>query len=353
MSMENIIFKIGQPNTGKSYGFEKRYLEKNIFDKKEIKYLKIPVSGGVGNEYKGLQNTDLAISYDPINETIRFGDFLKYLMRAIIDPETPHIVFIDDFHNQDISSLLSEYTPLFKSQQKRNLEDKIDNPPSIPSSDQYKEAEIFIKEWNSFIDKLDDDIPKVAITNRISGSPLMLVFPKNFYLFGAANFNEKTINIFADWSDRAKIDIIDPIEQQDKIDNNSDFVECCKTINKALKDVLEENLIFDYEKYCFGIWKVIDEKGDVATDEKEQQKIIKFFFAMIKNSLIYNNKNSYVNTVGWELIKKMKKNEYFKNSFEDMFKNDALLEKKLEDDEESDSDKKIYKLLHGMNIYDN
>ena len=89
--MENIVFKIGQPNTGKSFRFEQKYLEENEF-KIEIKYLKIPVSGGVGNEYKGLQNTDLAISYDPINETIRFGDFLKHLMRAIINPNIPLII---------------------------------------------------------------------------------------------------------------------------------------------------------------------------------------------------------------------------------------------------------------------
>jgi len=353
--MENIVFKIGQPNTGKSFRFEKKYLEKNEFDDNEIKYLKIPVSGGVGNEYKGLQNTDLAISYDPINESIRFGEFLQHLMRAIIHPEIPHIVFLDDFHNQDISSLLSEYTPLFKAQQKRDLTGKIKNPPDISKLDEEIDSETFIQEWNSCMGNLKD-VPKVKITNRISGSSLALVFPSNFYLLGAANFNEKTLNIFADWADRAKIEVVNPVAQQVQIDkkkndDNKDFVECCKTINSTLKEVLEENLIFDYEKYCFGIWKIVDEKGNISTEEKEQKKIIKFFFAMIKNSLIYNNKNSHVNTIGWELIRKMKKDDYFKNTFKILFENDSLYDKKLEDDEESDKER--YKLLHSMNIYDN
>ena len=42
---------------------------------------------------------------------------------AIVNSKVPHVVFLDDFHNQDISSLLSEYTPLFKAQQKRGLKE--------------------------------------------------------------------------------------------------------------------------------------------------------------------------------------------------------------------------------------
>ena len=354
--MENIVFKIGQPNTGKSFGFDQKYLEEHVFEQ-EIKYLKIPVSGGIGNEYKGLQNTDLAISYDPINETIRFGEFLQHLMKAIIHPETSYVVFLDDFHNQDISSLLSEYTPLFKMQQKRDLTGKIANPPKYPSSEEFDSVEKFIGEWNEFIEGLED-VPKVPITNRVSGSSLNLVFPANFYLLGAANFNEKTLNIFADWVDRAKIKIVDPITIQEnealseKITEETEaFVDTCKTLNIKLREILAEQLIFDYEKYCFGIWKVVDEKDEIITDEEKQKEVVRFFFSMIKNSLIYNNKNSYVNTIGWKLIRAMKENEWFKNHFSDLYSNEELLEKEL--DEDDDTDREIFRLLHTMNIYDN
>jgi len=360
--MENIVFRIGQPNTGKSYGFDKKTLEKEHFGGQEIKYLNIPVSGGIGNEYKGLQNTDLAITYDPINETIRFGDFLKHLMRAIVDPETPYVVFLDDFHNQDISSLLSEYTPLFKKQQRRDLRGKITKPPHYPTSEEYEEVEKFIEEWNAFIDELhkeDNNIPVVPITNRISGSALKLVFPANFYLLGAANFNEKTLNIFADWADRAQIEIVDPIEVQEsealnkKIDEDTkEFAECCKQLNETLKDVLAEESIFDYEKYCFGIWKIVEENGKIVSDTESQREIVRFIFSMIKNSLIYNNKNSYVNTVGWKLIQRMKEDRWFKEQFaEELYKNEELLNEDL--GENDDTDKKIFKLLHSMKIYDN
>jgi hypothetical protein len=357
--MENIIFKIGQPNTGKSYGFDKNYLEKNTF-KEEIKYLKIPVSGGVGNEYKGLQNTDLAISYDPINETIRFGDFLKHLMHAITHPEKPHVVFLDDFHNQDISSLLSEYTPLFKTQQKRDISKQVQDMEQVPEileNQEFENVEEFIEKWNDFIGKLGG-VPSVPITNRVSGPSLKLVFPANFYLLGAANFNEKTVNIFADWADRAKIEIVDPIEVQERdafkgkiSPENKAFVDCCKNLNEKLQEVLESQLIFDHEKYCFGIWKVVDDKGNIFTDGEKQKEIVKFFFSMIKNSLIYNNKNSYVNTIGWKLIKAMRDDQWFKSKFQNLFENETLLEKSTGEDD--DSDREIFALLHEMQIYDN
>jgi len=329
----NILFNIGQPNTGKSYKFE----ESNLFDKKDIgkyKYLKIPVSGGIGNEYKGLQNTDLAITYDPIKEELRFGEFLQMLMSAIVNPKVPYVVFLDDFHNQDISSLLSEYTPLFKGQQKRkvvNIE-----PANAIYNSTFSDVDEFIEQWNEFVESHCADIPIVPLTNRISGASLKLVYPSNFYLLGAANFNENSLNIFADWEDRAVINYIDPIESFTKEDGNNEFLQCCKKINRELKELLEEKNIFDYEKYSFGMWKIVDSNGDIISDQEEQIKLIHFFFGMIKNSLKYNNKNSEINSIGWELIKAMQDNEWFKINVED-----------IEDKTEID-----YKILHKHNIYE-
>jgi len=339
----NIYFKIGQPSTGKSYGFKEENLKKDYFNDKDIVYKKIPVSGGVGNEYKGLQNTDLAISYDVVNKTLKFGEFLKMLMKAIGNPTVPHVVFLDDFHNQDISSLLSEYTPLFKAGQKVDLtkNDKIKNAPDLKifQLEEFERVEDFISEWNRFIKSLN--VHSEVITNRISGDDLALVYPSNFYLLGAANFNEKTINIFADWADRATIKYIDPLKNMDSLKDTNDFVKCAKSLNHNLKNILEESLIFDYEKYCFGIWKVQDENHKIIKDKEEQKKIIKFFFSMIKNSLIYNNKNSEINEIGWSLIQSMKDDDFFKSNFKINFD--------LEFDEEN---KELFKTLHSFGIYE-
>ncbi len=389
--MNNIYFKIGQPNTGKSHGFKEYSLKADaIFKDQDFKYKIIPVSGGIGNEYKGLQNTDLALSYDPIKTEVRFGEFLQLLIKAILQPSKSHVVFLDDFHNQDISSLLSEYTPLFKGQQKANLieyEDFIKEQAmdlGLIKIEEFEIAEEFILKWNRFIDRLVErtkeklTLVAIPITNRISGSDLKLIFPANFYLVGAANFNEKTLNIFADWADRAEIENIDPIEVQNKSfqekedgkifkigeeqalsEDEAQFIKCCKAMNTNLKEILHDENIFDYEKYCFGIWKVVDEKEKIISGKDEEEviknrvKVIKFFFSMIKNSLIYNNRNSHINTIGWTLVLKMKEEPWFKANvlteldFEDMAKYEAT------DIESGEKATKIFKLLHSLNIYDN
>jgi len=387
--MKNIHFKIGQPNTGKSYNFRKNELKKEFpfNDVKKFNYKVIPVSGGVGNEYKGLQNTDLALSFDPINRAVRFGEFLQMLISAIIQPTIPHVVFLDDFHNQDISSLLSEYTPLFKEQQKINLtkykpfiEAKAIDL-ELTKSEDFAVAEEFINQWNEFIKSLakktkeNPTIIPIPVTNRISGSDLQLIFPSNFYLLGAANFNEKTLNIFADWNDRAELEIINPLEVQEDafhvekddegniteltfdekklIDDEEFFIKCCITMNENLKDILHEEHIFDYEKYCFGIWKVIDENDKIISGKDTQVKIIKFFFSMIKNSLIYNNKNSHINTIGWKLVLAMKNDSWFKNNVLSELNFEPMKDYNIDDIESDIKSVNIFKLLHNLNIYDN
>ncbi len=354
--MSNIHFKIGQPNTGKSFGFEERQLSaESKFSSKKIKYLKIAVSGGIGNEYKGLQNTDLAISFDPIKQTLRFGEFLQMLMSAIIQPTIPHIVFLDDFHNQDISSLLSEYTPLFKSQQMRDLTSLTENVLTISEHidllkmDEFESSDSFINKWNSFIDCLKD-IPVSPITNRISGSQIKLVFPANFYLYGAANFNEKTLNIFSDWADRALIEVVDPIVEQDESfitsvsDEAVEFITCIKLLNENLRKILsDEYQIFDYERYCFGVWKAVNSNGEVFSDIKEQVTVVKFFFSMIKNAMVYNNKNSLVNEVGVELVNLMQSDQWFKDHIFNV-EDDTL---NLEDERN-----KALKALHELRMYE-
>lgn len=363
--MKNIYFKIGQPNTGKSHGFKKENLQElEEFKDRIIIHKIIPVSGGIGNEYKGLQNTDLALSNDSINKTIRFGEFLQMLMSAIIQPDVMHIVFLDDFHNQDISSLLSEYTPLFKNQQKVDLSkhksfitSKAINLDLLKEED-FETAEKFIAQWNQFIEELSVQtgselkLTIVPITNRISGSDLNLIFPANFYLFGAANFNEKTLNIFADWADRAVIEIINPLDVQDKVFDKTDtdgFIECCKLLNTNLKAILHKEKIFDYEKYCFGIWKVVDENDNVITGDNRIETI-KFFFSMIKNSLVYNNKNSHINKIGLELILSMKTDNWFTANILSKSKIERLEKLDIDVDEENGE---IYEVLHSLGIYDN
>jgi hypothetical protein len=348
---DNIIFNIGQPNTGKSYQFE----EFQIFRSKDLnkyRYLKIPVSGGVGNEYKGLQNTDLAITYDPIKKELKFGEFLQMLMSAIVNPSIPHVVFLDDFHNQDVSSLLSEYTTLFKTQHKCRMKQLVPNYSIYNPT--FSTVDSFIEEWNSFIEEFYKYEAILPLTNRISGSSLNLVYPDNFYLLGAANFNENSLNIFSDWNDRAKINYIDPIESfkyketsfyKKESQNEKDFLECCILLNMLLKKILKEYNIFDYEKYCVGLWKtvyIINNEPKLINQIDKQIETIKSLFFMIKNFLKFNNKNTEINKIGWKLIIELQSDTSAGGKW---FKNNVITKQLDFNDME-------YEILHKYNLYE-
>ena len=86
------------------------------------------------------------------------------------------------------------------------------------------------------------------------------------------------------------------------------------------------------------MWKVFDFNQELVKDKKEQVKIIKFFFRMIKNSLKFNNKNSLINFVGENLFKQMQEDDWFKTNIEDI--------SKIHENQD------IREILHKYNIYE-
>jgi len=95
----NIYFKVGQPNTGKSHGFSQTEVKNCIADTgyRELKYKKVSVSGGEGNEFRGLQSSDLAISFDPVNSTIVCNIFKIFHWREFLATIAPTQTPIDRY----------------------------------------------------------------------------------------------------------------------------------------------------------------------------------------------------------------------------------------------------------------
>ncbi|QDM02091.1 hypothetical protein [Aliarcobacter butzleri] len=85
------------------------------------------------------------------------------------------------------------------------------------------------------------------------------------------------------------------------------------------------------------MWKIIDSNGNAISDLGEQKKVVKFLFGMIKNALRFNNKNSWINKIGWELFVAMQTNEWFKNNIK-------MLNGNIENID--------YGILHEFNIYE-
>lgn len=305
-SISNILFLFGNPNTGKSYGFQPSNLGLTLGTK--FYYEKITVSGGIGNEFRGLQSSDLAISMDVINRSIKLGPLLITLMRAVLNPTVPHVIVLDDAHNQNLSSLLSEFTPVFKEGEKvvaYSKDKKHDLVEALGKN--FKTSDVVnISQFNDVIRSVRDYFEKNGIkcgnskiTNRVSGEDIEIIFPDNFFLLVAGNYNQHTTNIFADWRDRAVVKSIHSLSS-DLIERpnykNDPKKVSFNRINQALKEVLSLHNIFDFDRYLFGIFKVEGQSDDF---------LIKFAFAMIKNSLVEHGNSHKVNLIGKDLIAKL------------------------------------------------
>lgn len=323
----NIYFKVGQPNTGKSHGFSQTEVKNCIADTgyRELKYKKVSVSGGEGNEFRGLQSSDLAISFDPVNSTIVFGSLLKAIMQAISKPEDIHVYFLDDFHNQKISSLLSEFTPLLKPQNAvQNYKDSNADIEQIKTrfpelfNDASMPAEQIISLWNSFVSEASD-ILKVdleTVTNKVTGQDISLYFPDNFYLFGAANFNDKTLNIYSDWQARAHIEYIDPLDTIDYIKDThgeNEFYSLLVELNLKVRDYLEMNEYFAYKSICFGFWGYFNNGNEIEGVEAQKDAILNATNALA-TSLKQNHLHDHINGLGSEILQIILRSLWYENN---------------------------------------
>lgn len=368
----NIHFYIGQPNTGKSHDFKKEILIKQLTHRngsfpvyKGVKYEPVSVSGGEGNEFRGLQSSDLAISFDPVNNQILFGSLLKSIMKAISEPEKAHVFFLDDFHNQNISSLLSEFTPLLKTQNMfNNYNTYIDPIHKIKKrkkfeklfNDEFISIEELIFLWNEFIDFMDksyrlsvnstkrnpENYSIIAISNKISGQSIKLLFPDNFFLLGAANFNSKTLNIFSDWQARATIHYKDPLEQykgwaekkSSGTDSENNQTKLFKDLNEKVRTFLEEKGFYDFKSVCFGYWGY-----EAPQDKTKLEAELLNAFALVNTSLKFHHRNEWINDLGKEFISII--NQYNTNNTASVVFEEIM---KLENTEEQ---------LYKLGLYEN
>jgi hypothetical protein len=344
----NIELKIGQPNTGKSYSFEENQLFKDV-DKKTYEYYKIMVEGG-NDSLKSLTSEDITISYNPAKNEAYLSKFIKTVMSAIINNGAPHVIFLDDFHNIDISSLLSPYMGMLKSFQSFT---NVDN--NVIDTD-YDSLDEYTDKWNDYINTIQNANPLLnvfTIENKINGQQVKLFAPKNLYIVGAANWNYNTINMFSDIRERADIHYITlqekTIDILQSINNKEDYETIIKHINYTLSKVLEEFNIYDFEKYGIGIHRV-DKMNEFT--EKNVESDLYSVFDLIKDSIQQNGKKSYINEISYLLIKELSKNEILNNiiKVDDLFVVDNY--EKLEDDTNNkERFKQVNRKLVELNLY--
>lgn len=346
----NIELKIGQPNTGKSFSFEENQLFKNV-NKESYEYYKIMVEGG-NDSLKALTSEDITISYNPVKNEAYLSKFLKTIMSAIVNDSSPHVIFLDDFHNVDISSLLSPYMGMLKNFQ------SFDNVNNNIIREKYSSLENYTEKWNNYIEDIKKENPSLnifTIENKINGQQIKIFAPSNLYIVGAANWNYNTINMFADIRERAYINYkgleVKPIDNLSEISTKEDYKSIIGHINYSLKEVLEDFNIYDFEKYGVGIHRI--EKIKELSINNITSDLLSLF-DLIRDSIQQNGQKGYINEISYLLIKELLKIEALKNIIEagNIFEFEDY-EVLLEDCDNKKILKEVNRKLVSLNLYGN
>ena len=122
------------------------------------------------------------------------GPFLKFMVKAIQDPETPYFLCLDEMNLAPVEQYFAEYLSVVESRKLRE-DGKIVTDPIIDYSN--------TEEYKSLIDQLfpdDDDVRKAYLTEE---GGMRLSIPQNLIVVGTVNMDETTFSFSRKVLDRA------------------------------------------------------------------------------------------------------------------------------------------------------
>lgn len=122
------------------------------------------------------------------------GPFLKFMVKAIQDPETPYFLCLDEMNLAPVEQYFAEYLSVVESR-KRQDDGTIVTDPIVDYS--------YTEEYKSLIDQLfpdDDELRKEYLTEE-GGKRLSI--PQNLIVVGTVNMDETTFSFSRKVLDRA------------------------------------------------------------------------------------------------------------------------------------------------------
>ena len=122
------------------------------------------------------------------------GSFLKFMVKAIQDPETPYFLCLDEMNLAPVEQYFAEYLSVVESR-KRQEDGTITTDPIVDYSD--------TEEYQSLIYQLfpdDDDLRKAFLTEE---GGMRLSIPNNLIVVGTVNMDETTFSFSRKVLDRA------------------------------------------------------------------------------------------------------------------------------------------------------
>ena len=121
------------------------------------------------------------------------GPFLRFLAKAINDPDTPYFLCLDEMNLAPVEQYFAEYLSVIESR-KQNADGSITTDPIIP----YENTEAY----GTLIDQLlADEADRKAYKSETDGKRLTI--PQNLFVVGTVNMDETTFSFSHKVLDRA------------------------------------------------------------------------------------------------------------------------------------------------------
>lgn len=129
-------------------------------------------------------------------ETYVVGPFLKFMVKAIQDPQTPYFLCLDEMNLAPVEQYFAEYLSIIESRKKNDF-DEIETDPIVDYDD--------TDAYKSLIDQLftvnDDERALYLTKDKAIGKRLSL--PSNLVVVGTVNMDETTFSFSRKVLDRA------------------------------------------------------------------------------------------------------------------------------------------------------
>lgn len=169
------------------------------------------------------------------------GPFLKFMVKAIQDPETPYFLCLDEMNLAPVEQYFAEYLSVVESR-KRQDDGTIVTDPIIDYSD--------TEEYQSLIYQLfpdDDDLRKAFLTEE-GGKRLSI--PQNLIVVGTVNMDETTFSFSRKVLDRAMTIEMNEVDLNGGLDTRHEKIGklgAAELIGAAAEGV---DVYSDYKEVC-------------------------------------------------------------------------------------------------------
>lgn len=169
------------------------------------------------------------------------GPFLKFMVKAIQDPETPYFLCLDEMNLAPVEQYFAEYLSVVESR-KRQEDGTITTDPIVDYSN--------TEEYQSLIYQLfpdDDDLRKAFLTEE---GGMRLSIPNNLIVVGTVNMDETTFSFSRKVLDRAMTIEMNEVDLKGGLESRHDNIGklgAAELIGTAVEGV---DIYGDYKDVC-------------------------------------------------------------------------------------------------------